>query len=316
VSTVCSRTQRGLMALLAVLVVGSVTQARAELAGDVAQFLQDYDRLVAVRAQIDADRTAMLADINDHKALKADVQRFFADRLEAFAARLSKAADRKQMRIDLDFKSPKLEKPAKGTGVLAQDAANYIANYDAWVALQQQVEVDIAAMRNILSGVSFPEALANAVTAFFTDSRARLQKRLQWQQDIRSMKKDLGFKGTGKPVPPPGTGLKDDAQKFLNDRGAWEAYGPVVEADRNNLRAAVQGGQSLDSIVTTFLTDRRARHIKGVELALDRKAMRKDLGLKNAEKELKQGAAASSKDLDKDDESDSMEETPDTAGEK
>jgi hypothetical protein len=302
-----------LAAVLVALLLWAVP-ARAELMGDVAQFLQDYDRLAALRNELDGDRDAMAASINDHQQLVKDVKAFFADRAEVAALVLLKAADRKQMRVTLDYKPAKLEKPVKGTGVLADDANSFISFYDAWVSLKADIEADIAGMRNAVAA-NDPAALAAVVTAFFDHHRARLQKRLQWQSDIRAMKKDIAFKGTGKPVPPEG-GLKKDVEKFLADRDAWESYASILDADRNNIRTAVSSGQGLEDAVRAFLTDRRYRHIKGVELWLDRKAMRKDVGLGGSEKEAKQGSSATSKSLDSDDESDALEQTADTAGER
>ncbi|MCY3021878.1 MAG: hypothetical protein NTW87_22945 [Planctomycetota bacterium] len=301
---------------LGMVLLAASLPARAELMSDASQFLADYDRLVTLKGAVDADRDAMAADLSTGKGLHQDVKHFFADRLEAAAVRLAKAADRKQMKVDLNFKGTKLEKPTPGTGVPSQDAASYIFNYDSWLAWQKQVELDISNMRNAVAA-NDAATLAVAVTSFFNDSRARLQTRLQWQEAIRSMKKDTGFKGTGKALPPAGTTLAEHVKEFLDDRAEWERLGALVELDRSNLRAAVQGGQSVESIVNTFLLDRRARHVKGVELARDRKVMRKDVGLSNgSEKESKQGAQASSKDLDRDDESGALDETSDTAGEK
>lgn len=316
-STLCCRTPRVLALAFAALVLAIVTQARADLVSDAAQFLQDYDELVALGSQIAADRDALKADIDNHDTLRADVLRFFADRLDAAATRLGKAADRKRMRIDLKFKGPKVQKPTKGTGVIAQDAAQYIASYNAWLGQRDMVQLDIAAMRTAV-GNNDVTALTAAVTAFFTDSRARLEKRLQWQQDIRSMKKDVAFKPTGKAAPPPGTTLREHVQEFVNDRISWEAYAGLVDACRNNLAAAVGGGgSSIEDAVKSFLDARRSLHVKGVELALDRKAMRKDVGLGNGkEKERKSGAIAGTRDLDSGDEDASLDETPDTAGEK
>lgn len=308
-------TRSRILAVSAICVFSALSfSARAELAADVAQFLADYDRLVALRAEIAADRDAMAADLDSGK-LERDVKRFFADRAEAFAVRLVKAADRKQMKIDLNFKPAKLEKPVPGTGDLLKDASSYINSYDAWAALWSQIEQNISQMRNaVASGDN--AALTAATTDFFNNHRSRLQKRLQWQSDIKAMKKDVSFKGTGKPLPPPGTTLKEHVAEFLNDRAAWEALGSLVEADRNNLRAALGSPDSLQSTVNTFLTDRRARHVKAVELAVDRKAMRKDVGLSAGSEKDKPGATASSRSIDNDDEDGALDQSADGAGEK
>lgn len=306
--------------LLCVLCVfaasGLASQARAGLAGDAAQFVQAYDSLAALLVQIDGERQALSADIGNLAKVHQDTVRFFDDRALAFAARSAKQTDRRQVRVDLGFRQAAMARAAKGTGVLAQDAASYIAAYDAWVALQQQVVLDIAGLRGALDQNDLA-GLESAARAFFADNRARLQKRLQWQQDLSSMRKDLGFKATGKPLPPDKGPLAVHVQEFLNDRAAWESYGRLVGIDRNNLRAAVQGGQSLDAIAGSFLGDRHSQYLKGLELGLDLKAMRKDVGLGSSwAKELKPGALFAGSDLDKDEESGSLEETADTSGAK
>jgi hypothetical protein len=294
--------------ILALVSVCAVA-VRAELLGDAQEFLKDYDRLVALRAEISADRDAMAADINDNAKLRLDVKRFFADRAEALAVRLLKAVDRKQMRLDLSTKLPKVQKPVKGTGDLAQDATSYINSYDAWVAFEQQVLVNIEQMRAAVNANDGATLLV-AVTDFFTNSRLRHEKRLQWQLDIKAMKKDTAFKGTGKPHLPPGDSLKDHVSEFLSDRVSWEVLSDLVDADRNNLRAVLGVPDSLASAVTTFLTDRRAHHIKTLELALDRKAMRKDVGLSaSAKGENKPGVAATAKNVDRDDEDKTLDES-------
>jgi hypothetical protein len=288
--------------------------ARAELVKDASDFLKDFDRLVALRTEIAGDRDTLAADLNTEK-LKADVKRFFADRAEAAAVRFLKAADRKQMKIDLDFKGPKIAKPTKGTGDLTKDATSYITNYDAWTALWSQILVNVDQMRSAVNANDIA-ALTTACTDFFTNHRSRLEKRLQWQADIHAMKKDTGFKGTGKAEKPPATSLKDDVSEFLTDRAAWETLGTQLETDRNNLRAALSAPDSLSSTVTTFLTDRRAHRVKGNELALDRKQMRKDAGLSAGSKEDKPDGEASTRDLDNDDPDGALEGSADSAGEK
>jgi len=303
-------------ALLCALCVGKPAPAHEGLAGEAAQFLQDHDALSAMLEQIGFERQAMLMDLGDRRKLNHEVAVFFEDRSNALALRRAKFADRKKMRAGLEPNSSGLAKPTKGTGVLSQDAASYIASYDAWAALQSQAELDIAALRAALGG-NDPAALEAAARTLYADSRARLQKRLQWQQDIGAMKKDTGFKGAGKPAPPEKVPLTQHALRYLNDRGAWEAYGLLVETDRNNLRAAVQSGQSLDAVARSFLAYRHARHVKGRELGLDLKALRKDVGLGgSAAQEIKPGTLFASKDLDRDEESSELEETADSSGEK
>jgi len=305
-----------LLCALCVLCVETGAPAREGLAGEAAQFLKDYDSLNATLAQIGSERNAMLMDLSDQQKLNQEVRLFFEDRSQALAARPAVLADRRKVRVVLQLGSSALARPTRSTGVLSQDAAGYLAAYDAWVALRQQVEVDIAAVRAAL-GSNDPAALEAAARALFADDRARLQKRLQWQQAISSMKKDCGFKGTGKPAAPEKALLTQHVLRFLNDRGAWDAYGLLVETDRNNLRAVVQGGQSLDAAAGTFLTDRHAQYVASLELGLDLKALRKDAGLGGgAAGAIKPGTLFAGNDLDKDEESSDLEETADAAGER
>jgi len=300
--------------LVLVLLLMSAAGARAELVQDASNFIKDFDRLVALRATISGDRDTLAADLESEK-LRADVQRFFADRAEAVAVRFLKAADRKEMKLDLNFKGEKIAKPTKGTGDLTKDATSYITNYDAWTTLWAQILVDVDQMRTAVAA-NDTATLTTVCTDFFTSHRSRLEKRLQWQADIHAMKKDTSFKGTGKAQPPPATSLKDDVSEFLADRASWETLEAQLDTDRNNLRAAITVPDSLSATVTTFLTDRRAHRLKTLELSLDRKQMRKDVNLSAGSKEDKPDSEASSKDINNDDPDDALEGSADTAGDK
>lgn len=299
--------------LAALVVCVAATSARAELAEDVTQFLSDFDRLAAQRTIIATDREQMSTNLNNAEELRKTVRKFFADRAEAQLIRALKAVDRREMKITLGFKPEKLSKPVKGTGDLTQDATAYLANYDAWKVQQTLVANDIAAMRMAVTN-NDAAGLTTATTSFFTNSRLRLQKRIQWQVDVRSMKKDVGFKGTGKALEPVGETLVDFVSAFLSDRAAWEAKQIQLDVDRDGIRTALSGNGTLEVAVTKFLTTRREKAVLGKELYLDREAMRKELRGKRA-KERKLGAELSAKDLDQDEEDDSLEESPDAAGE-
>lgn len=306
-------TSRRVWCFTALALCAIATSARAELAEDVSQFLSDFDRLAAQRVILATDREQLATNINNDEELRKSVRKFFLDRAEAMTIRALKALDRKDMRITLGFKPEKLTKPVKGTGDLTQDATAYLANYDAWKLQQTLVSNDIAAMRMaVTNGDS--AGLTSATTSFFTNSRLRLQKRVQWQADIRSMKKDIGFKGTGKALAPTGETLKDFTTAFLADRSAWEAKQIQLDVDREAIRSALSGNGTLQDTVTKFLTTRREKAVLGRELFLDREAMRKELRGKRF-KERKLGAELSAKDLDQDEEDDSLEESSDESGE-
>jgi len=312
VNTLC-RSSRRVWCLAALFICATVTSVRAELAEDVTQFLSDFDRLAAQRVIIATDREQMATNLNNDEELRKSVRKFFLDRAEAMTIRALKALDRKEMRITLGFKPEKLTKPSKGTGDLTQDATAYLANYDAWKLHQSLVANDISAMRMAVTN-NDATALTSATTSFFTNSRLRLQKRVQWQADIRSMKKDIGFKGSGKALTPTGETLSEITSAFLADRSAWEAKQIQLDVDREAIRAAISGNGTLQDAVTKFLTTRREKAVLGRELFLDREAMRKELRGKRF-KERKLGAELSAKDLDQDEEDDSLEESSDEAGE-
>jgi|GEM_PF-3642537 len=303
-------------AIVAVMMVGVACAARAELAGDAARFIQDRDRLESVRVLIDGDRDRMALDLDAPAALEADVRSFFAHRQEAQAVKLAKKANRKLMKIDLNYIGAKIQKPTKRTGVLLTDATSYITSYDAWVTLGNTIDDLVEQMRDAIAA-NDTAALTTAATSFFDTRRSRLEKRLQWQSDIRAMKKDTRFTPTGKAVKPGAGSLRDHVSEFLADRTAWVILEETVNGDRNNLRAAVtSGSESLATVVSTFLNDRRSLHVKGRELQMDRKAMRRNLKAKNEKGEQKPGAETKSGDLDTDDEVGALDESADTAGEK
>ncbi len=301
------------LCLTAILAVcAAAPSAHAALAEDVSQFLTDFDRLGSVRTEIQGDRDAMAAHLQNESELGKDVRHFFADRAEAHAVRALKAVDRKQMRITLNYKPAKLTKPVKSAGNLAEDVQRYLSAYDGWIAAQALVASDLVSMRGAVT--SNGNALETATKSFFDHSRQRLQNRVQWQSDVRAMKKDVSFKGTGKPAPPPGSTLNAHVTEFLSDRATWEALGLQLDADRNNLRSALSGGD-LTAAVNKFLITRRARFVKGGELALDRMAMRKDVSSRDRLKERKANAAVGAKDLDSDEEDSTLEESSDGSGE-
>ena len=330
-STLCRKVLQRFLAAGGLVLACAAVPARAELADDVTTFLSDYDRLAAVRQEVATDRDAMAGKLGDAQALKKAVREFFNDRDQAQSLRVLKAADRKQMRATLKaLQAKEPGSPAAKTGgggspatnSLLQDATAFIANYDQWLALQAVVTQDIAQLRVDVAGVNADPASTYAAAAliastkkFFDDSRARLNARLQWQAAVRALKKDVGFKGTGKPQPPQGETLTQHVAHFLSDRAEWETLGTQLDADRNNIRAALGATESLTSVVMSFLTDRRARRVKGQELALDRKVMRADLGLRSS-KEGKTGALFGSRDLDTDDEDDALDQSSDESGEK
>jgi hypothetical protein len=289
---------------------------RAELIQDAKHFLNDIDDLTAARSELASDRKAMTDDLYADKALRNDVHEFFADRSQASSLRQVQACDRKQLRLGVGYEPEKLAKPTKPFNDLLWDATSYLAKYDDWCRLQAEMEKNIEQIR-LDTARRDEAALKDSLTAYFKNSRAKLQARLQWQSDLKAMKKDAGFKATGKAHSPSGTKLSDFTSAFLKDRADWEALAVQLEADRNNLRAALNANSSsLRDLVLIFLNDRRARTVKAQELALDRKAMAAELGTGIAKREGKIGALATSRDLDADDEDDALEQSPDSAGEK
>ena len=299
--------------LIAPLLALVASSAAAALIDDVKQLINDEDRLIAARADIAADRDAIAANLNVEKDLRADVRKLFTDRNKVQALRLLKAVDQKQVRVTLDYRGAKLVKPTAGRKNLLLDIASYLAGYDAWTAARQAVADNFEQMRAATVARDLP-ALRAATKTFFDSLRERLQARLQWQSDLRAMKKDVGFKATGTVQMPPSLDLSADAAEYLSDRAQWEAFDQQLEADRNNLRAGLTAGESLDSIVLTFLNDRRARRLKGLELYWDRNFMGTDIGI--VPRDPKAVPPVTARDMNNDEEDDTLDQSADEAGEK
>jgi hypothetical protein len=260
--------------LLAVLVLFFVSaSARAELVADVQALLGDLDRQATAAAKVPGDRDAMAADIDNATALTADVTQFFKDRKHVRNYGDVAALDRKLVKADLGFKGVKLVKPKKGTGNVSTDANKYLTDYAQWQTLKDTVQQDLSAMASAATA-NDTAALTTATTAYFTDRRARFQALTNIVADIKAMKKDVKFKGTGKAVAPTGTTLHDLVQTFLNDRATWVSQQVPLDVARADIGSALSSSGEVAAAVTAFLTLRRAHHVQGAQLALDRKAMR------------------------------------------
>ncbi len=272
--------------------------------------------------KVKADRASMEANLSNADALRAEVAKFFRDRFQAHMGRVERTAARKLMRKvarGMGYDPPELKKPSKPSGNLVLDAAEYIEAWKEWKSSRQQVRDAEKAIEDALnSGDS--AALMNAVESYFDARRYRHEARLMWQSRLKAMKKAVGFKGTGSPSAPAGNSLADFAAAYLYDRDEWKTLSDKVDDDRDAIEANLGDENALWNAVVQFFVDRRLLHLKTRELALDRKAMRKELGgydfgFRIREKFfLKLGEAFSIGSVDKDEEQKDLDETINTVG--
>jgi hypothetical protein len=298
------------------------TTTTGDLMKDVSTFLADKDHLAAQQLVIQGDRDTMAGDLQNAAALETDVKKFFDDRHTAGTIDVTKAFDRKQVRIDLQIVPTKLSKPTPGSKDVNQDAAAFIKDRDARIAAKDAFSADIENMRfSLLQGDK--AGVTTNGNLFFADRHSFFQARLQVNVDVAALKKDVKFKGVAKPTAPvKGNELTTHATTFLNDRAKWIADQDRLVADINNLRA-VLGTGSIESAVTAVLTDRHQLHVDEVQLALDRQAMRADVGLSKGEKALRalkfsggKGKVKASKEDDSDSSDQDLDVGDDAVGEK
>jgi len=98
---------------------------------DAAQFLQNYDKLVAVRGQIADDRRRAS---DRYQQPRNACTLTFCGSFGRQAGRVGNAAQQgcqpeAGCALTSRSKAPRFQKPATGTGTLAQDAASYITSY-------------------------------------------------------------------------------------------------------------------------------------------------------------------------------------------
>lgn len=260
---------------------------------DVGQFFKDDALLVAKHAEIEADRATMGLDVarNDAIALNTDVLKFFTDRKEAANRESAKVTERHQIRQDIQLAAIPFDKPTQGTKNLAQDAAAFVKAHDARVAAEAQIDLDLLNLYTSFVKSDVAGMTSNA-NSFFQDRHNWLQQRKQVVASVVALKKDVKFKPSVKPVVTKGGNLSADTTTYLTDRAKWQQLEVTVLADIANLRAALGTPDSLESIVNTFLTDRHAHFVTHVQLGLDIRNLRVDVGLKVADKPVKPLPAA------------------------
>lgn len=297
--------------VLPAVLICSAFAAKAELVTDVQNFLEDRDRIIALRLELEEDRAAMATHLDDNQALRDDVRALFLHRLEIITLRALKAIDRKQLKRTLQYKREKLQKPGLPDGDLRQLATLYIQHYDQWLALKATVLNDLDQMR-AAAEAGDEATLTQVATAFFDHRRERATARLNWQAALKALRKSTDFRKLPKPKQRPRGSLSEIVSEYLSDRAEWEALKEDLEAARNVLRAALESTDSIDGAVISFLETRRARRVKKLELDLDRESMRKKLKIRKnrrSRREAVKDDRFSSKDLDKDDEDEALGES-------
>jgi hypothetical protein len=276
------------------------TAGPKRLSTDVPKLLKDLATLAGIDAAIISDRAKMVQDGNTPTSLSSDVSAYLSERSQSIR---TLATNRKNVAADVT-KTPALIFPKRfnRTQGLDLDALNYINDYDVRVAAQSRIDVDGGALK--LANLADGPSLTTNANAYQLDRHTFIQARIHELADIYALQKDVKLRKRGRAQMPQGRSLLGvHVQKYLSDRTQWLADLQLVDADRNNVRAAVGTG-SLSSAVVTFLTDRHQAYIATVRLALDRNAMTRDIGLRidpTVVKDLKQFpffAAESSQDPD------------------
>jgi hypothetical protein len=245
----------------------------APLTSDAKVYLRNLDNLAQASHDISDARATMATHLTTAPLLQAAIQQFFTARQHAAQLAAFTTAQCKGLKREIGFKGAKFTKPAKGAGDLVQDATAYITHFDAWSALDTQVQVNLADVRVAVAGDDVP-ALTLALTSFFTDRHARFQMYLNLLGDIRALQKDVSFKTKSKPVKPTGLGLDALATAFLSDRAAWSTQEAQLGVTRDAIRTALSSATGVQDAVTAFLNARYQHGLQGRQVDLDRALLR------------------------------------------
>jgi len=315
------RTAGGMAIGMAVAWLSCACAAAVDLRETATAFINDKDALEAILDEVGDDRSAMESHLADENLLQGDVEEFFKDRLTANLLRLKLKVDRKLMKKacrELGYEPWKLRKPSRPSWNLGQDASEYIDAWKAWKQYLKDVRDRIQDIEDALAGGD-SQQLYDAVTAYFNTRRLRHEARLMWQSRLKAIKKQVGFKGTGSPEEPAGDTLAAVVTEYLADRDQWKNLSDTVDDDRGEIEANLGDDTALWNAVSQFFADRRLLQLKSRELAMDRKAMRKEFkeraGLSLKEKlMLKVGAALSAGSEDAEDEEGDLDEDANAGG--
>jgi len=244
---------------------------------DAASLLGNYDDLIAIDQQLADDRAGMATALTSNGNLSDAVKLFFHDRDKAATIDGNFEINRVRLRRDVGYVPPTLLKPAKAQG-LSTDAANYIKDFDARSASFNAVAADLAKMRVALAKSDLNGVTSDA-NAFFVDRHNLVQFHIFEGGDIRALRKDLHFRGTGNVSRPHHTSLSDNVRKYLDDRQRWLDAGTLVAADREAIRTGLNSS-SLQDIVQKFLTDHHQLFLLQAQLGIDRDILRLKVGFK------------------------------------
>jgi hypothetical protein len=285
---------------------------------DAATFIKDQDQRNALTDSIAADRFAMAADLQNATALPTDVKKFFGDRADVFALDATIHQDRRQLRFDVKPQTGPLIKPVKGGTDLNAAVTQFFKDFDARVAAEGAVDADYKALKISVLQQDKAGVTSNA-NAFFHDRFNQAQARLNEAADVFNIKKIVKFKGQKLALVKPSRGndLTGHTKMFLDDRAKWLSDGDAITAARNNMRSAL-GTSSLEASVLTWLNARRTRHIGGLQLALDRFAMKVDVGLAKRKDPVAKNVTGKGEGLEdqQDQPSPDLDESSDDIGEK
>ena len=246
---------------------------------DAAQFVKDTDSRNADIDNIAADRLSMFLDLQNATALPVDVKKFFADRAAAFQLLAPIHLDRRQLRVDVKPGTGPLVKPVKGAADLNTAVTSFFKDFDARVAAEGAEDADYSAIKSSVAKQDAAGVTSNA-NQYFKDRFARNQAALNEAADVFTIKKDVSFKAQKIAFvkPTKGNDLATHTKMFLDDRAKWLTDSDAITASRNNMRSAV-GTSSLEAAVLVWLNARHQHHHDGVQLGLDRFAMKLDVGL-------------------------------------
>lgn len=246
---------------------------------DAGQFVKDRDVQIADVAMVAADRAAMAVDLSSSGNLRTDVTNFFKDRASVAIDELAVAFDRKQLRVDVKPNTGALVKPPKASTDLNTAVTQFFTDFDARVKAEAAIDTDYSNLKTAVSQSNSAAVTTNA-NQFFLDRHAYNQNRLFEAADVKGIKKIIKFKGAKAVLVKPAkkAALSVYVQTFLNDRATWLKDADAITAARNNMRSAV-GTASLQDAVTTWLNARRTHHVAGVQLSIDRFAMKVAVGL-------------------------------------
>jgi hypothetical protein len=246
---------------------------------DAATFVKDTDLRDAAISDIAADRLSMLVDLQNATALPTDVKKFFADRATVFALRPTIQLDRRQLRVDVRPGTGPLVKPVKGVADLNTAVTQFFIDFDARVAAEAAIDNDYAAIKASVARQDTASVTSNA-NQYFKDRFAHAQAVRNEAADVFTIKKDVSFKAQKIAFvkPSKGNDLTGHTKMFLDDRATWLTDNDAITAARNNMRSAV-GTSSLEAAVLVWLNARHQHHHDGVQLGLDRFAMKLDVGL-------------------------------------